>query len=224
MSSKRPFFSVIVPTYNAEDRIRKCLWSVYNQTFTDYELIIVCDSCTDSTEQIARKFCRELNVKIPHNHRVLMSDEHHDGMTRNIGLDSAHGKYILFADDDDWFLHEYAFQMAHDAILPDTDVLAFGFIWKGKGYATPERHYDGNVTAYYPAVWNKAYRRDFIADLRFKPIQNTLNEATDKDWTNRLLIQNPNITVLDQPLYYYRYLRPGSQTDYLVHGGSADDS
>ena len=156
-----PFFSVIIPTYNAEDWIRKCLWSVYEQTFTDYELIIVCDFCTDSTEQIARKFCRELNVGNPHNHRVLISDAHHDGMTRNIGLDSARGKYILFADDDDWFLHEYAFQMIHDAITHDTDVLAFGFIWKGKGYATPLRKWQGH-DIYYPAVWNKAYRNDCL--------------------------------------------------------------
>lgn len=218
-----PFFSVIIPTHNAEDWIRKCLWSIYEQTFTDYELIIVCDSCTDDTEQIAKKFCRELNVANPHNHRVLTSDAHHDGMTRNFGLDDACGKYVLFADDDDWFLHEYAFQFAHDAIHPDTDVLAFGFIWKHRGYGEPVRHANG-ANIYYPAVWNKAYRRDFIADLRFLPIPNTLTTATDQDWTARLLADEPNIDVLDQPLYYYNYLRWGSQTDYLVNGGDADDS
>ena len=51
-----PKFSIIIPTHNAEDRIRTCLDSVKNQTYKDYELIVVCDACTDDTKVVARDY------------------------------------------------------------------------------------------------------------------------------------------------------------------------
>lgn len=205
-----PYFSVIVPTHNAETYIRHCLGSIKAQSYRNYELIVVCDSCDDFTWEVAKRFT--------HPDNIYFTECHHDGMTRNKGLDNAQGDWVLFADDDDWFLHEYAFEMLAEQIAanPDADVIAFGFIWKGKGYSAPAR-YIGNNVAYYPAVWNKAYRRSFIDTLRFKPIPNSLTEATDKDWTNRLLAMRPEILHFDQPLYYYNYLRPGSQTDRFMH-------
>ena len=52
----KPFFSVIVPAHNSETYIGRGLVSIRNQTFTDYELIVVCDSCTDNTEEIAKEY------------------------------------------------------------------------------------------------------------------------------------------------------------------------
>ena len=212
-----PFFSVIVPTHNGETFIRNCLRSIKTQSYRNYELLVVCDSCDDFTWEVAKRFT--------HPDNIYFTECHHDGLTRNKGLDNAQGDWILFADDDDWFLHEFAFEMLAEQIQtdPETDVIAFGFIWKDVGYAKPIRDMNG-IRSFYPAVWNKAYKRSFIDTLRFKPIQNSLTEATDKDWTNRLLAMSPQIATFDQPLYYYNYLRPGSQTAGFMQEGGANDS
>lgn len=199
----KPFFSVIVPAHNSERYIRKCLGSIVGQSYHNFELIVVCDSCDDLTYDVATRFTKRDNI--------YFTECHHDGLTRNKGLDNAQGDWILFADDDDWWLHEYAFEMIADSITDDLDMLCFGFIWKHKGYASPIRNVDG-MKVFYPAVWNKAYRRSFIADTRFRSIKNTLTVASDLDFTNQLFAKNPNYGLLDQPLYYYNYLRPGSQT------------
>ena len=97
-----PVFSVIVPAHNAENHIRRLLDSIAAQTFTDYELIVVCDNCTDSTEQIAQLYGARTE-------RVSFG---RDGLARDRGIELARGSWILFADDDDWFMHENVFQEA----------------------------------------------------------------------------------------------------------------
>ena len=99
-------FSVIIPAYNASGHIRKALYSIKAQTFTDYELIVVCDSCTDDTEQIAKEYGA----------RTEAVSFHADGMTRNRGIELARGDYVLFMDDDDWWLHEYVLQQLSEKI------------------------------------------------------------------------------------------------------------
>ena len=117
-------FSVIIPAYNAEDRIRKVLESIKIQEFTDYELIVVCDSCTDNTEKIARE-----------EYGAITSEEtfHNDGLSRSTGLDMASGDYILFLDDDDWWISDDILTMLDkviDSSSPVIDIFQFGFIWK----------------------------------------------------------------------------------------------
>ena len=113
-------FSIIIPAHNAEHHIRKCLDSIKQQTFTDYELIVICDSCTDHTEEIAREYGAIID-------RVCFG---RDGLTRNRGLEKAKGEWVLFLDDDDWWLHEYVLSQINQKLIenPDIDVLAFSFI------------------------------------------------------------------------------------------------
>ena len=87
-------FSIIIPAHNEEKNIRKALESVKSQEFKDYEVIVVCDSCTDNTEAIAREYGA----------RVYVTDVHRDSLARNIGLDHARGEWVLFMDADDWYL------------------------------------------------------------------------------------------------------------------------
>lgn len=100
-------FSIIIPAYNSAGYIRKALDSIQIQSFTDYELIVVCDSCTDDTRAIAEEYGA----------KVEEVDCHCDGGTRNRGLDIAQGEWILFMDDDDWWLHEYVLEQL--AVLLD---------------------------------------------------------------------------------------------------------
>ena len=88
--------SVIVPVYNAEKRLNECLDSILNQSFEDYELILINDGSTDNSALI----CNEYEKKDP---RIVFVDKENSGAgeTRNAGLEVAKGEYIVFVDSDD---------------------------------------------------------------------------------------------------------------------------
>ena len=201
-------FSIIVPAYNSEDHIRKALDSIKSQVFTDYELIVICDSCKDKTADIAREYTDKV-------YEVINGSV---GASRNDGLDKASGDYILFMDDDDWWLHEYVLTLL-DAKLnedPNIDVLAFSFIWANRGYAQPL----SNGGHLWPAVWSKCWRRSIIGDCRFPA--KTYDE--EPIFVRSVFQKHPNAVVIawDNPLYYYNFLRPGSVCDKLNQEGKID--
>lgn len=194
-------FSIIIPAYNSEAYIENALKSVLKQSYDDYELIVICDSCNDNTEQIARLYTN----------RVVSVAYNNDGLARSKGLDIARGDWILFIDDDDWWLHEFVLQQISDELdkHPDIDVLCFGFVWKDVGYASPP-HKIGEL---YPAVWNKCWRRSFIGDTRFPRIY----EKSDYCFHIEMMRKNPRIYSWDMPIYYYNYLRDGSVSQKVGH-------
>ena len=185
-------FSVIIPAYNAESRIRRTLDSIKKQTFTNYEIIVICDSCEDKTADIAREYTN----------RVYDIKSHHTGINRNYGLDLARGEYVLFTDDDDWWLHEFAFEQI-DAKLKETnpDILYFSFIYHNYGYINPENG------QHLPAFWNKCWRRAFIDDTRFPE---NMKDRSDVGFHDTMWAKTPKVALLDECLYYYNYLREGS--------------
>ena len=190
-------FSVIIPTHNAEKHIRRTLESIKNQTFKNYELIVICDSCTDSTESIAREYTENVyNV----NYR-------HTGFNRNYGLDKAQGEYVLFTDDDDWWLHEFAFEQIDRKLREKSpDILYFSFIFKGYKYINPEGG------QYLPAFWNKVWRREFIETRKIRCTGEDTYMA-DVEFQDKALAEEPRIVEWNMPLYYYNYMRPGSMSD-----------
>lgn len=185
-----PLFSVIIPTHNAEEYIAKGLSSICAQTFTDYELIVVCDACDDGTEDLARRFgATTINV-----------NNHLDGLTRNAGLNIASGKYVLFMDDDDWFLHEFAFeQLAGMVGKNDEDAILFSFVDHNKYY----RQLPDDIAV---PVWCKCWRRKFIGDTRFS----SRPYWSDCDFHNKLMRKPHKFLYWDMPLYFYNYMREGS--------------
>lgn len=203
-------YSIIVPAYNSASFINRCLTSVLTQTVKDYELIVVCDNCTDNTAEVVKPFA----------HKLLITNYGSDGPSRQAGIDAAEGERILFLDDDDWWLHEYVLDLIDKAMDDTIDVLCFGFIFKGYGYAPPVQKSHGRVT-FWPAVWTKCYRRTFIQDTRFKYVEVSKTQAPDLDWTTRLMSKQLQYATLDQPLYYYNFMRKGSQSDRAYGSGSS---
>ena len=197
------FFSVIIPAHNAAGWMRKGLDSIKRQTFTDYELIIVCDDCQDNTAEIAREYTD----------RVYEVPWHNCGKTRNRGLDEATGKWILFMDDDDWFMDDSAFMVIAQELKrmekdgDQFDVLAFDFIFGSNGYA---RQYPGHL---YIAIWNKAWRREFIGDTRFPEVPHSDDVGFAMRTHGRARFR-----YLNETLYYYNWMRPGSITQKLHTG------
>ena len=191
-------FSIIIPSHNGEPHIRKCLDSVVQQTFKDYELIVICDACEDNTVDVAKEYGA----------KVIEVDFHNSGLTRNAGLNVATGEYVLFLDDDDWWLHEYVLEQISGK-LKDEDVLCFSFIWKGVKYADPL----GNGGGHFIAVWNKCWKRSFIGNCRFS--DNIPEE--DVDFHYAVWAKRPKIVDWDMPMYYYNYLRSGSLWERKLH-------
>ena len=186
-----PCFSVIVPEHNSAAFMRKGLDTIKEQTFTDYELIIICDSCSDNTAEIAREY----------SDKVYEIDEHCCGAARNLGLEKATGEWILFMDDDDWWLHEYAFEMLAEKLkTARAHVVCFSFIFKTRGYAK---------CGLWDAIWNKAWRNSFIKSGNYRfPL---VDHADDKGFSAATL-PNATINYWDMPLYYYNFMREGSLT------------
>ena len=199
---EKPFFSVIVPAHNSAEYIGKCLRSVKKQTFKDYELIVICDACKDDTEQMARVYTD----------KVIITNHGMDGLARNAGIDAARGKWLMFLDDDDWWIHEYVLEEIHriaEEAGDRLDLIAFDFIWKGRGYYvnTSERV---NI-----AVWSKAFRREFVGDTRFPGIPFT----SDAPFMDAIVKKQARCYAIHALMYYYNYMREGSQTEEHERGG-----
>lgn len=180
-------FSIIIPAYNSEGYIHKALDSIEQQMFKDYEVIVVCDSCKDGTAAVARSYGA----------KVIEVDFSNEGPTRNTGIEAATGDWILFMDDDDWFMHGLVLDKLNEQIAEDVDLIQFGFIWGKEGYTSPGDYW---------ACWNKCYRREFVGDARFS------NEKDRSDVQFKILVydKNPRIRNIWEPLYFYDYMREGS--------------
>ena len=202
-----PFFSVIVPAHNSQQYLARCLGSVKQQTFKDYELIVVCDACTDDTATVARKYA---DLVIETNHGM-------DGLARNAGIYAARGRWLMFLDDDDWWIHEYVLEEVFNTIysIVPVQLVLFDFIWKD---APPnkEKYYVQDINNVNIAVWSKAFRRDLIGDTRFPGIQFT----SDKPFMDAICEKHPVAYPMRKLMYYYNYMRKGSQTEEHERGGS----
>ena len=191
-------FSIIIPMHNARSQCADVLDSVLRQTFTDYEVIVVCDACTDTTARYVKEFWNDF--------KVIECEHGNAGLARNEGLEVAEGEYILFADDDDYILHPFVFEYIDKMLQAhsEPDVAHFGFIFGSNGYVYPTWN-DGHL---YGNVWSKAYKRSAIGDTRFP------NVYPDDDLQfNKLMEQKDLRHVLcDAPIYYYNWMREGSIT------------
>ena len=108
-------FSVIMPAYNVQDSIKESINSVFSQTYTNYELIVIDDCSTDNTYEVVKKYSNIKLLQTPVNSR--------QGAARNIGLNNCSGDYILFLDADDEFYDNTVFEKIASLIknknLPD---------------------------------------------------------------------------------------------------------
>lgn len=128
-------YSVIIPAYNAENTIGRCLNSILQSIRDDFEVLIIDDGSTDSTLSICRKFMEQ-------DQRVKYHRKQNGGVSsaRNVGLKYAIGKYVCFVDSDDFVLPEYFDQISSMLSDDKCDLLIFGRkIYDGKIYKS-DRH------------------------------------------------------------------------------------
>lgn len=122
-NNKQLLFSIIVPVYNTEKWLNKCIDSILSQTYKDFELILVDDGSTDGSEIICDNYKRkDSRVKVIH------KENGGHNSARNLGFENANGKYIVSVDSDDW-LNNNALSEFHNILCeqPNVDIIIFGF-------------------------------------------------------------------------------------------------
>lgn len=126
-------FTVIVPVYNTEEYLDRCIESILNQTFTNYELLLVNDGSKDNSLQILRKF-----EKIDKRITVFTQENQGVSVARNLGIENAKGEYICFIDSDDWVENDYLENLYKNKTSDDTLVILDFIRWGKRKNPTAE--------------------------------------------------------------------------------------
>lgn len=181
LNTQKPFFSIILPVYNVEKFIIKCIDSILSQTYKNYEIIIVDDGSKDQTLQIINENYFDQRIKIFTKENGGLSD------ARNYGLNKASGKYVWFVDSDDYIPKINALELIYDKIKQsqsdNIDLIAFNMEIKFEGDKREDYvlnnviklvstidtfQYIENYNCFPFNVPTQCYRRDFLLDNKFK--------------------------------------------------------
>lgn len=114
-----PLVSVVIPVYNVAPWVRECLDSVTGQTYTNLEIIVIDDGSTDEGGRICDEYSRDSRVRVIHQKNGGL------GHARNVGMDLATGKYIVFLDSDDYWRDDTVEELCRMAEKDRTQVIAF---------------------------------------------------------------------------------------------------
>lgn len=168
-----PKISVIIPFYNVEKYIERCIQSVKNQTWSDFECLLIDDESPDNSYQIALDCIHE-------DPRFSIIQQKNKGLggARNTGIEHAKGEYIAFLDSDDWWDNKFLEIMYSEAILTDADVVTcqyqeiyedgkYGNISSNFTYKTTDKIYLRNYFLKYPTAWNKLYKKIIFNNIRY---------------------------------------------------------
>lgn len=213
----KPKISIIVPIYNVEEYLTECIESILNQTFKEFELILVNDGSTDNSGDICEKYKNiDDRIKVIHKNNGGVSS------ARNAGLSIAEGKFIGFVDSDDLIhveMYEALYKLAVDneADIVSASVKCFNDIkeldkiessnYKINIYENNiiEANYNDELNEV--AVWNKIYKSKIFSNIRFP--EGRIYE--DVSTTYKLYLNCNKLVDIKRELYFYR-VRAGSIT------------
>lgn len=202
-----PAISVIVPVFNLEEEISKCLLSILLQKFTDFEIVAVDDGSDDKSAKILDEFSKKYSeIKVFHTKNNGLS------AARNFGIKKASGKYVAFVDGDDYLDPEYLSKLYESIINTNSDISICGYT----------EYSDDNIVDFIPkeriltgkqatlelltkqentfiVSWNKLYRKTLFNDIIFPVHKNHEDNFT----TYKLLSKAQKVSIIPFPLYNY---------------------
>ena len=231
--------SVIVPVYNVQEYLGKCLESLTAQTLKDIEIICVDDGSTDDSLAILRDFAKK-DKRI----KVLTQQNQYAGAARNAGLKIAKGEFLCFLDSDDFFEQEMLEEMYVNARSNESDIVVCGYCRYNQQigadtkkhylnamlplnrYVVPEEMGDQLFNLCSPGPWNKLIRRRLFTDnnLHFE----NFKKCNDLTCIYLTLATAGRISFVNKPFVHYRY-NTGNQTstdrfgenEYFIHAAAA---
>lgn len=206
----KPKVSVIVPIYNVEKYLDKCLSSLKSQTLTDFEALLINDGTPDESMKIAEKYAVD-------DSRFIIYNKKNGGLSdaRNYGIERAKGEFIVFVDSDDYLHKDYLKTMYDDCINNNADMAycRFKHTYLKSGIKMPSINprkgiidkskalnmliRDNRMHSY---AWNKMYRRTLFID---NDIRYPIIYFEDVATSARVLFHANKIAVTDKKLYFY---------------------
>ena len=234
---EQPQVSIIVPVYNVENYIERCLNSLVNQTFKDIEIITINDGSTDKSLELINKYVKE-------DIRVSVIDLGDEGVSycRNLGIEKANGKYIMFVDSDDWIDSNMIEAMYKKAEENKLDLVMCSYIREFKDHSKekifnlPEeiiykedkvknellRKLVGPVKEELSnpemldalgTVWGKLYRADILKENKIKFVDlKEIGSAEDTLFNIFTFNYLKKVMFLNKPMYHYWRDNPKSVT------------
>lgn len=207
--------SIIVPVYNVEKYLHSCIESILNQTFNNYELILINDGSTDSSSNICSQYASK-------DSRIIVVNQNNQGLSaaRNSGLHIAKGKYVSFVDSDD-IIHKDMYSIMIPIMEKyDLDILKSDFhrfdtsvnMQECKkdyvvSFFTREKAFDNFINISYSSqkaiktcVWDGIYKRETIKEIKF-PIGYIYEDGY---FTADALYCSTKIAHINREFYYYR--------------------
>lgn len=223
--------SVIVPVYNAEKYIDRCVESLLNQTYKDIEIILVNDGSTDTSKEKCNEWAsKDERIKVIHKENGGVSS------ARNAGLDAAAGNYIAFVDSDDSLDSDAYCKCIDEIVSSGTDLVVFGYETHLPEHSTKtymdcsmftRYEYKDNISRYistgvgFDAVWNKVYSARIISDYNIR-FDNTMQINEDGVFNCRYFAAAGHIKCIPDIFYHYNLMDSSSTSkgriDYLPQG------
>ncbi len=206
----KPLISIIVPVYNVENYIRRCVDSLINQTYKNLEIILVDDGSPDNSGAICDEYAqRDSRVKVIHKENGGVSS------ARNIGLENARGEYIGFIDSDD-YVDAQMYEVLYTSLSDNDADIAMGIyaLENSDGEFIP--HYVGEnpevfdraqtiaqmlkQVKYTCSLWDKLFCAKLIGDTRF---DETISHNEDLLFVYQLMKNSNKAVYTPKPMYYY---------------------
>lgn len=211
--------SIIIPVYNVEKYLRRCIRSILKQSYKDYEIILVDDGSTDSSGRQCETICEEYPLITRVIHKV------NGGLSsaRNAGLTVARGHYIMFLDSDDWIEKDCLEKFSR--LFKENYDLIMGRSWSIDqwGHKVPKLPYKVPIGLYDKHIYVKKclcnendisfccpfylYRREYIEKSKLSFYNGIIHE--DELWMPIALLKAETIYVSDI-FFYYHFIRTGS--------------
>ncbi len=206
----KPLISIIVPVYNVEKYIRRCVDSLINQTYNNLEIILVDDGSPDNSGAICDEYAEmDRRVKVIHKENGGVSS------ARNVGLDNVHGKYVGFVDADDYIdLHMY--EVLYDNLVNNDADISMGIYAMENSAGEFIPHYNHDVldvfdkaqtisemlrqVKYTCSLCDKIFSVKLIGNLRF---DETVSHNEDLLFAYQLMKESNRAVYMSSPMYYY---------------------
>lgn len=213
-----PKISVIIPIYNIEKYVDRCLESISNQDFLDFEAICVNDGSTDNSKDIINKY-------VQNDSRFVLLNKENGGLSdaRNYGVQFAKGDYIFFLDGDDYIesnclneLYKYVELYKHDLVMCGYNEVNYDgsinrIVTNKASTLYADIVKENNIINKYPhCAWNKLYSIKFFKELGIKYPKGLYYE--DVGTTPLIYLEAKNIAYINKPLINYVVNRPGNIT------------
>lgn len=198
-------FSIIIPVYNNKKWLSKCFDSILNQTYTNYEVIIVDDMSTDGGMEIIREYEKKFkDCKV-----IINKSKRLNGGSRNVGIVEATGDYIICIDCDDWFIDNKVFEDINNK-LNDEDIMFLDYVVHTKDYdMNCYQHYNTKQEAlrgYSCALWTRCVKREFLLNNLQK--EGTLFEDLGQNY--RLIMHCNTFSCLGRATHVWNRLNTNS--------------